>query len=91
MLKFLLEAHDNLAYLSTVSPHTAVVKLVFAPGQEAEVRDFLETIRCRMVFHEVVMVPGEPAQDNESPAFNGLHYGSRNGGMECETSSVTHG
>lgn len=59
LLKFLLEAEDNLAYLSTVSPHTAVVKLVFAPGREREVREFLETARSQLAFHEVVTFQGE--------------------------------
>ena len=54
LLKFLLEAEDNLAYLSTVSPHTAVVKLVFAPGREREVREFLETVRLQVAFRELV-------------------------------------
>ena len=59
LLKFLLEAEDNLAYLSTVSPHTAVVKLVFAPGREREVQDFLETARHTVAFREVVTFQGE--------------------------------
>lgn len=54
ILKFLLEAEENLAYLSTVSPHTAVVKLVFAPGQEQAVREFLETVQGQLTLHEVV-------------------------------------
>ncbi len=59
LLKFLLEAEDNLAYQSTVSPHTAVVKLVFAPGREREVREFLETAHHQLTFREVVTFRGE--------------------------------
>ena len=59
LLKFLLEAEDNLAYLSTVSPHTAVVKLVFAPGREREVQDFLVTARRQVAFCGVVTFQGE--------------------------------
>ncbi|WP_045221833.1 DUF4911 domain-containing protein [Desulfonatronum thioautotrophicum] len=58
LLKFLLEAEDNLAYLTTVSPHTAVVKLVFAPRQEREVREFLETAHHKVTFHEVAIFRG---------------------------------
>ncbi|WP_051434374.1 DUF4911 domain-containing protein [Desulfonatronum lacustre] len=58
LLKFLLEAEDNLAYLSTVSPHTAVVKLVFAPGREREIWKFLETAHHQLTFREVVTFPG---------------------------------
>jgi len=53
VLKFLLEANDNLAYLSTVSPHTAVARLVFAPNQEGEVREFLETVALEAPWVEV--------------------------------------
>lgn len=59
LLKFLLEAEDNLAYLSTVNSHTAVVKLVFAPGREREVREFLETAHHQLAFCEVVTFQGE--------------------------------
>ncbi|TVR01362.1 MAG: DUF4911 domain-containing protein [Desulfovibrionales bacterium] len=58
LLKFLLEAEDNLAYLSTVSPHSAVVKLVYAPGQEREVREFLETAHHQVTFHAVAIFRG---------------------------------
>jgi len=54
VLKFLLEAEENLAYLSTVSPQNAVVKLVFAPGQEQAVREFLETVQGQLTLHAVL-------------------------------------
>ncbi|GAB6058082.1 hypothetical protein JCM31598_11990 [Desulfonatronum parangueonense] len=54
-LKFLLEAHDNLAYLTTISPQSAVIKLVFAPEQEREVREFLESVRDEIGFLEIMM------------------------------------
>lgn len=53
MLKFLLEANDNLAYLSTVSPHTAVARLVFSPDQEGEVREFMESVALETPWVEV--------------------------------------
>ena len=40
-LKFLLEAHDNLGYLSIIDRRGAVVKLTYSPSQEREVEDFL--------------------------------------------------
>lgn len=55
ILKFLLEAEENLAYLSTVSPHRAVVKLVFAPGQEQAVREFLKTAQGQLALREVAI------------------------------------
>ena len=54
-LKFLLEAYDNLAYLTTVSSQSAVIKLVFAPEQEQEVREFLESVREEIGFVEIMM------------------------------------
>lgn len=58
VLKFLLEANDNLAYLSTVSPRTAVARLVFAPEQEAEVRHFLESVCPEVPWAEVWHIQG---------------------------------
>ncbi len=55
LLKFFLEANDNLAYLTTLSPHTAVAKLVFAPEQEQEVREFLITVQSEIALREVLM------------------------------------
>lgn len=59
ILKFLLEGHDNLAYLITVSPHTAVVRLVFAPKQEDEVRGFLASVALETPWAEVWAASGE--------------------------------
>ncbi len=59
ILKFFLEANDNLAYLSTVSPHAAVAKLVFAPDQEAEVREFLESVAPETPWTEIWSALGE--------------------------------
>lgn len=58
VLKFLLEANDNLAYLSTVSPHTAVARLVFAPEQEDEVRAFMATVAEQTPWTEVWTAKG---------------------------------
>lgn len=57
VLKFLLEAEDNLAYLSTVNPHSAIVKLVYAPEQERDVKDFLNIARSQLVINEVAAFP----------------------------------
>jgi hypothetical protein len=58
VLKFLLEANDNLAYLSTVSPYTAVARLVFAPDQEGEVREFLDSVVLEVPWVEVWKTQG---------------------------------
>ena len=55
-LKFLLEANDNLAYLTTLNPHAAVIKLVFAPEQEREVREFLDSVREEILFSEILLI-----------------------------------
>lgn len=50
LFKFILEGHDNLAYLSVVDKHSAVCRLVHSPGQEREVREWLEAMRTQVDF-----------------------------------------
>lgn len=40
--KFILEAHDNLAYLSVVDKYSAVGRITFSPDQRDEVLEFLD-------------------------------------------------
>lgn len=51
--KFILESHDNMAYLSVVDRHAAVCRLVFTPGQEREVRQWLYGMRGDVAFTEI--------------------------------------
>lgn len=53
VLKFLVEAEDNLAYISTISPHTAVARVVFASERESEVRGLLACIASEVAWIEV--------------------------------------
>ena len=55
LLKFNLEACDNLAYLSIVDKHAAVLQLVHAPGARREVREFLDSMRNEAVFEEITL------------------------------------
>lgn len=64
LLKFLLEANDNLAYLSTVSSLAAVARLVFAPEQETEVRHFLESVCQEVPWTEAWHVQGKGRTEN---------------------------
>ncbi|EFI33822.1 hypothetical protein Dthio_PD1161 [Desulfonatronospira thiodismutans ASO3-1] len=41
LFKFLLESMDNLAYMSVVDKYRAVVQLVYAPGSEDDLDNFL--------------------------------------------------
>lgn len=41
MFRFLLEAHENLAYCTTLDAHTCLLKVIFAPGSREAVLDFL--------------------------------------------------
>lgn len=50
LFKFILEGHDNLAYLSVVDRYSAVCRLVHSPGQEREVREWLEAMRTQVDF-----------------------------------------
>lgn len=62
VLKFLLEAYDNLGYLSVLDPYEAVALLVFSPDQAEEMGDFLRDAAQRAP-HEVI-----PFQD-AAPVF----------------------
>lgn len=90
ILKFFLEAHDNLAYLSTVSPYTAIVRLVFAPEQEDEVREFLETVKTQTPWTEVWSAQGQKSEDegqNSEDRIQAAGFRSREaGGMEASHS-----
>ncbi|MBU1002422.1 MAG: DUF4911 domain-containing protein [Proteobacteria bacterium] len=55
--KFILESYDNLAYLSVVDKHTAVLQLVHTSGTEREIREFLETMRNEISFTEIALPP----------------------------------
>lgn len=44
MFRFLLEAEENLGYMSVVDRWRAVLQVTFAPGQERELRACLATI-----------------------------------------------
>lgn len=51
--KFILEAHDNLAYLSVVDKHRAVCRLVYSPGQEREVLQWLGSMQGDVEFTRI--------------------------------------
>ena len=44
LCRFLLEARDNLGYLTVLDRTSAVLELVHSPGQEREVREALAEI-----------------------------------------------
>ena len=44
LCRFLLEARDNLGYLTVLDRSAALLELVHSPGQEREVRSALEEI-----------------------------------------------
>lgn len=45
MFRFLLEAEDNLAYISTVDRWSSALKVVFSPHQKKAVLEYLESMR----------------------------------------------
>jgi hypothetical protein len=51
--KFILEAYDHMAVLTTVDPHQALVKVTVAPGCEKLVDDIIDGLKCEF---EVVPV-----------------------------------
>ena len=50
MFRFLLEAQDNLGYMSVVDKYEAILKVVFSPHQEREMRDFLAGMQQTIPF-----------------------------------------
>ena len=58
MFRFLLEAEENLAYMSTVDRWACVLRVTFSPHQETAVRRYLETMREKIPFVEIP-VPGD--------------------------------
>jgi len=53
LFKFLLEAMDNLAYMTVVDKYRAVVQLVHAPDSEPEINAFLTAAGREMDLHVV--------------------------------------
>ncbi len=50
MFRFLLEAEDNLGYMTVVDRKAAVVQFVFSPHQEKAARAYLESMRPLVPF-----------------------------------------
>lgn len=59
MFRFLLEAEDNLAYISTVDRWACVLKTVFSPHQRKAVLEYLDTMRALVPF-TLVCGPRDP-------------------------------
>lgn len=53
MFKFLLEAEDNLGYISVVDRWSAALKLVFSPHQKLAVRKWLDGAAQTLKFKEI--------------------------------------
>lgn len=54
LLRFILEAYEGVATLSTVDPAAGIVKISIAPGRESLVTDLLATLCTR---REILMEP----------------------------------
>ncbi|MCC8194308.1 MAG: DUF4911 domain-containing protein [Deltaproteobacteria bacterium] len=59
MFRFLLEAEDNLAFMTTVDRWACVVCVVFSPHHAAAVRRYLETMREAIPF-DVILASRDP-------------------------------
>jgi hypothetical protein len=55
MLRFLIEAYDNLGYVTVVDRFAAIAKITYAPGNEKAVRRFLADARATLRLDEVPM------------------------------------
>ncbi len=71
MFKFLLEAEDNLGYMSVVDRWRAALKVVFSPHQEKEIRAWLKAARQALEFEEIWLNRGsvpETVPEQDEPA-----------------------
>ena len=57
MFRFLLEAEDNLGYMTVVDRNLAVLRVVCSPCQDAALRDWLEIARTAVPL-TILAVPG---------------------------------
>lgn len=53
-LKFILEAYDGIATLTTIDPHQGVVLLRIAPGCEDEVETILQDLKRDIIIDDSV-------------------------------------
>lgn len=63
MFRFLLEAQDNLGYMSVVDRWRAALQITFAPGQEREVREYLAGLVESLPFELVELALAFAAPD----------------------------
>ena len=53
-LKFILEAYDGIATLTTIDPHQGIVLLRIAPGCEDEVETILRDLKRNIIIDDSV-------------------------------------
>ena len=56
MFRFLLEAEDNLAYMSTVDRWSSVLRVTFSPHQQEAVHEYLKTMQEQVAFKGIPIV-----------------------------------
>ncbi len=44
LIKFILEAYDGMAYITTIDPNASIIEIYIAPGLESEVADIFNSI-----------------------------------------------
>lgn len=54
-LKFIFEAYDGLAVVSTVDPESGIVMFHIAPGCEAEVEMILQDLKKKIMIEQVAV------------------------------------
>lgn len=62
-LRFLLESHHNLAYISILDKYQAIAQITFTPEQEQEVLDFLRGVGEEI---DIKIINTEPIMDNQA-------------------------
>ena len=62
LFKFLLEGHDNLAYMTFVDRFASVVQLIHSPESREEVLSFLESVQEELSLAVLELNPPRPGQ-----------------------------
>ena len=65
MFRFLLEAEDNLGYMSVVDRWSAALKVVFSPHQEKALRAWLKDAKTMLSFREIWPARGSSPGEGE--------------------------
>ena len=54
-IKFIIEAYDNMALITTIDPFAAIIELNIAPGCEHEIDRLFENLKHEVLIRPIVL------------------------------------